>query len=85
MPSGSSPSGGDSHAAGSTKATGYMPRPDQRHGTAIFDHPALTAVAATAEHMLAMMVKAARPAARQDVEALLLQATTAASPKSRLV
>jgi len=54
-------------------ATVYMPRPDQRHGTTIFDHPALTVVAATAEHMLAMKAKAARPTDRQDVEALMRQ------------
>lgn len=54
-------------------ATVYMPRRDQRHGTTVFDHPALTVVAATAEHMLAMKAAAARPTDRQDVEALLLQ------------
>ncbi|MDE0495016.1 MAG: DUF6036 family nucleotidyltransferase [Acidimicrobiaceae bacterium] len=54
-------------------ATVYMPRPDQRHGTTIFGHPALTVVAATAEHMLAMKAKAARPTDRQDVEALMRQ------------
>ena len=41
-------------------ATVYMPRRDQRHGSIIFDHPALTVVAATAEHMLAMKATAAR-------------------------
>ncbi len=54
-------------------ATVYMPRPDQRHGTTIYEHPALTVVAATSEHMLAMKAKAARPTDRQDVEALLLE------------
>ena len=54
-------------------ATVYMPRRDQRHGSIIFDHPALTVVAATAEHMLAMKATAARPVDRQDVEALLQQ------------
>ena len=54
-------------------ATVYLPRPDQRYGTTIFNHPALTVVAANAEHMLAMKAKAARPTDRQDVEALLQQ------------
>ena len=48
-------------------ATVYMPRRDQRHGSIIFDHPALTVIAATAEHMLAMKATAARPDDRQDV------------------
>ena len=54
-------------------ATVYMPRRDQRHGSTIFDHPALTVVAATAEHLLAMKATAARPVDRQDFEALLQQ------------
>ena len=50
-----------------------MPRPDQRSGTTVFDHPALTVIAATAEHMLAMKATAARFDDRQDFEALLQQ------------
>ncbi|MCY3619796.1 MAG: hypothetical protein OXG66_19140 [Acidimicrobiaceae bacterium] len=38
-----------------------MPRPDQRHGTTIYEHPALTVVAATSEHMLATKANTACP------------------------
>ena len=48
-------------------ATVFMPRPPQRRGAVIFDHPALIVIAATSEHMLAMKAKAARPTDRGDI------------------
>ena len=54
-------------------ATVFMPRPPQRRGAVIFDHPALKVIAATSEHMLAMKAKAARPTDRGDIELLLRQ------------
>ena len=45
----------------------FMPRPPQRRGAVVFDHPALIVMAATSEHMLAMKAKAARPTDRGDI------------------
>lgn len=53
------------------QATGYMPVPQQRRGTVVFDHPALKVVAASKEHLLAMKARAARIADKTDVQRLL--------------
>ena len=54
------------------QATTYMPVPERRRGSVVFDHPALKVIAATREHMLAMKVRAARNTDKTDVEQLLL-------------
>lgn len=42
------------------QATPYMPKAVQRHGREVFEHPYLTVIAASPEHMLAMKARAAR-------------------------
>lgn len=42
------------------QATPYMPKAEQRHGREVFEHPYLTVIAASPEHMLAMKARAAR-------------------------
>ena len=53
------------------QATPYMPKTPDRHGQVVFDHPALKVVAASAEHMLAMKVRAARSSDVDDTRRLL--------------
>ena len=53
------------------QATPYMPTVPDRHGRAVFDHPALKVVAASPEHMLAMKVRAARSSDVADARRLL--------------
>ncbi len=53
------------------RATAYMPRPDQRYSTTVFEHPALIVRAATPACMLAMKVKSARPKDLSDISQLL--------------
>ena len=53
------------------QATPYMPSPEHRHGTVVFDHPGLTVVAASAEHMLAMKARAARRSDLSDFRRLV--------------
>lgn len=53
------------------QATSYMPKIPDRHGQVVFDHPALKVVAASAEHMLAMKVRAARSSDVDDTRRLL--------------
>lgn len=53
------------------QATPYMPRVPDRHGRVVFDHPALKVVAASARHMLAMKVRAARSSDVADTKRLL--------------
>ena len=52
------------------QATAYMPSVEHRQGVAVFEHPYLTVVAATARHMLAMKARAARRADAEDVRRL---------------
>lgn len=54
------------------QATAYMPPPEHRRGSVVFDHPALEVVAATKDHLLAMKVRAARITDKSDVERLLV-------------
>ena len=42
------------------QATPYMPTAEHRHGHEVFEHPYLTIIAASPEHMLAMKARAAR-------------------------
>lgn len=53
------------------QATAYMPPPDNRRGSVVYDHPALKVVAASKEHMLAMKARAARLSDAIDVRRLL--------------
>ena len=48
-----------------------MPKHADRHGQLVFDHPALKVVAASAKHMLAMKVRAARSSDLGDTKRLL--------------
>ncbi len=54
-------------------ATPYMPRPHERHGAVVFDHPSLTVLAASSEQMLAMKARAARALDVRDLDLLLEQ------------
>ena len=53
------------------QATPYLPTTPDRHGSVVFDHPALKVVAASPEHMPAMKVRAARSTDVTDVRQLL--------------
>ena len=53
------------------QATPYMPSVPDRHCRVVFDHPALKVLAASAEHMLAMKVRAARSSDVADTRRLL--------------
>ena len=53
------------------QATPYMPPAEQRHGREVFEHPYLTVIAATPEHMLAMKARAARRADISDTTRLM--------------
>ncbi len=53
------------------RATAYMPRPEQRHSITVFEHPALTVLAATLDAMLAMKVRAGRRKDLSDIRHLL--------------
>ena len=55
------------------QATPYMPQVPDRYGQLVFDHPALKVVAASAAHMLAMKVRAARSSDVADTRRLLRQ------------
>ncbi len=53
------------------QATIYMPPPEKRRGTVVFDHPSLKVIAANNDHLLAMKARAARSVDESDVEQLL--------------
>lgn len=52
-------------------ATPYMPRPGDRRGTPVFDHPHLRVIAAGSDQMLAMKARAARALDAPDLDLLL--------------
>ena len=53
------------------QATIYMPPPEKRRGTVVYDHPSLKVIAANNDHLLAMKARAARSVDQSDVEQLL--------------
>ena len=53
------------------QATTYMPPPEKRRGTVVYDHPSLKVIAANNDHLLAMKARAARSVDESDVEQLL--------------
>lgn len=53
------------------QATPYMPAAEHRHGLEVFEHPYLTVIAASPQHMLAMKARAARRTDISDTKRLM--------------
>lgn len=53
------------------QATAYMPPEHERHGATVYEHPCLSVVAASPQHMIAMKARSARRTDQSDFRRLL--------------